>query len=66
MLQSLSEAGWNRYEPSANIKDEEITALFNMIDKDKSGSLSMRVTLHLDYHIYTGVCYRRLRKLASL
>ena len=43
MVQGLSENGWGKCEQSESIKDEEIQALFNMIDKDKSGSLSMRV-----------------------
>ena len=42
----MSENGWNRCESGKeDINDEEVQALFRMIDKDKSGSLSMRVKL---------------------
>ena len=43
VLQALSDNGWNRAEKTQNIKDEEVKSLFNLIDKDKSGFLSMRV-----------------------
>ena len=65
MVQSLSENGWGKCEQSESIKDEEIQALFNMIDKDKSGSLSMRVAGYNKYYVHTGVLFRRQGKLAS-
>ena len=39
--------GWRRYgmEGMHDINEEEIRNLFNMIDKDKSGSLSLRVRI---------------------
>ena len=41
-MKKIVEAGWKKAEPE-NVKEEDIRALFDMIDKDKSGSLSKRV-----------------------
>ena len=41
-MKKITEAGWKKAE-SENVKEEDIRALFDMIDKDKSGSLSKRV-----------------------
>ena len=43
-MKKFTEAGWKQAETKDNIDEEEIKALFDMIDKDKSGSLSMRVS----------------------
>jgi hypothetical protein len=65
-VQGLSENGWGKCEQNENIKDEEIQALFNMIDKDKSGSLSMRVLGYNTYFRHLGVFSpRKQGKLAS-
>ena len=53
VVQVLSENGWEKCEQSECIKDEEIQALFNMIDKDKSGCLSMRVPGYIKYYLQT-------------
>lgn len=45
MMKKITEAGWKKAE-SENVTDEDIRALFDMIDKDKSGSLSKRVKSH--------------------
>ena len=47
MMNSLTQLGWQKVETSKenDINEEDIRALFNMIDKDKSGSLSLRVGL---------------------
>ena len=45
MMKKITEAGWKKAE-SENVKEEDIRALFDMIDKDKSGSLSKRVKSH--------------------
>ena len=42
MMKKITEAGWKKAE-SENVTDEDIRALFDMIDKDKSGSLSKKV-----------------------
>ena len=43
-MTSLTENGWNRNDQeNEEMSDAEIKALFDMIDKDKSGSLTMRV-----------------------
>ena len=49
MLTEVAEAGWKKVEVkdnTASIKEDEVRSLFNMIDKDKSGSLSLRVGTH--------------------
>ena len=45
-MESLTENGWNRYDKNAgnNITDEEVKKLFEMIDRDKSGTLTLRVS----------------------
>ena len=43
MMKEFTEAGWKQAETKDNVDEDEIKALFDMIDKDKSGSLSMRV-----------------------
>ena len=47
MMRKITEAGWKKAE-SENVKEEDIRALFDMIDKDKSGSLSKRVKSFLE------------------
>ena len=42
MMKKMTEAGWRKAEVE-NVKEEDIRALFDLIDKDKSGSLSKRV-----------------------
>ena len=42
MMKAVTEAGWRKADPE-NIKEEDIRALFDMIDRDRSGSLSKRV-----------------------
>ena len=42
----IEDAGWrqvSKTEDKSAIKEEEVRTLFNMIDKDRSGSLSKRV-----------------------
>ena len=44
----IQNAGWKQcgqVEDKSQIQEEEILALFNMIDKDGSGSLTKRVNL---------------------
>ena len=41
----MSEKGWNKLSNVGNIKEGEVKALFNLIDKDKSGALSLDVSL---------------------
>ena len=46
VLIEIQDAGWKRFDKSDDksaIKEEEILALFNLIDKDGSGSLTKRV-----------------------
>ena len=44
-MQKLNDHGWSRAEKSkANITEAEVKTLFEMIDKDKSGSLTIRVS----------------------
>ena len=50
MMKKFTEAGWKQAETKDNVNEEEIKALFDMIDKDKSGSLSMRVGICLLYY----------------
>jgi hypothetical protein len=44
-MTEVSQAGWKKVDvkTETGIKEEEVRSLFNMIDKDKSGSLSLRV-----------------------
>ena len=42
----IEDAGWRQVgktEDRSAVKEEEVRTLFNMIDKDRSGSLSKRV-----------------------
>lgn len=41
-MRKMTESGWKKVD-SEEVKEEDIRALFDMIDKDKSGSLSLRV-----------------------
>ena len=50
MMKKFTEAGWKQADTKDNVNEEEIKALFDMIDKDKSGSLSMRVGICLPYY----------------
>ena len=43
MMAKLSDNGWSRCEKKLDITDKDIRALFEMIDRDKSGSLTIRV-----------------------
>ena len=46
-MAEIQEAGWKqceKVEDKSGIKEEEIKALFDMIDKDGSGSLTRRVS----------------------
>ena len=39
----LSEKGWNKLSNQEEVKEVEVRALFNLIDKDNSGELSLEV-----------------------
>ena len=41
-MKKITESGWKKSDGD-NIKEEDIRALFDMIDRDRSGSLSKRV-----------------------
>ena len=43
MMKKFMEAGWKQVETRENVDEDEIKALFDIIDKDKSGSLTLRV-----------------------
>ena len=43
----MSEKGWNKLNNVGDIKEVEVKALFNLIDKDRSGELSLEVGLLL-------------------
>ena len=53
MLSEVSEKGWNKLSNVGDIKEEEVKALFNLIDKDKSGALSLDVSLLYFSHYHT-------------
>ena len=40
----LTEKGWNKLSNPDEVKEVEVKALFNMIDKDQSGELSLEVS----------------------
>ena len=48
-MKELSGAGWKKCDKESEVKEEEIKQLFDMIDKDKSGFLSKRVSLGNSY-----------------
>lgn len=55
-MAEIQEAGWKQCEKvddKSGIKEEEIKALFDMIDKDGSGSLTRRVSTFAFPFIYT-------------
>ena len=71
-MNNLTDNGWNRCDTKSmdNITDEEVRGLFEMIDRDKSGSLTMRVWIHIYIslnvsHLFLLV-YRKLEKRANL
>jgi Ca2+-binding EF-hand superfamily protein len=41
----VSEKGWNKLDNTKDIKEVEVKALFNLIDKDRSGELSLDVRI---------------------
>ena len=43
VLTAVSKKGWNKLDNVKDIKEVEIKALFNLIDKDRSGELSLDV-----------------------
>ena len=48
----VSGKGWNRLNSAGDIKEVEVRALFNLIDKDKSGALSLDVrSLLFTYYV---------------
>ena len=49
VMHNLTDNGWNRCDTKSkeSITDEEVRGLFEMIDRDKSGSLTMRVKTDL-------------------
>ena len=52
VMVEIEDAGWrqvSKTEDRSAIKEEEVRTLFNMIDKDRSGSLSKRVRETLSY-----------------
>ena len=46
MVKKLTDSGWKKVD-TEEVKEEDIRALFDMIDKDRSGSLSLRVLMIL-------------------
>ena len=42
----LTEKGWNKLSNHEEVKEVEVRALFNMIDKDNSGELSLEVCIY--------------------
>ena len=53
MLSEVSEKGWNKLNNVGDIKEGEVKALFNLIDKDKSGELSLDVNMFSSSHDIT-------------
>ena len=53
MFNEISVAGWKQVEKieRQDIKEDEVQALFNMIDMDKSGFLTMKVMLVICYKV---------------
>ena len=45
VMSLLTEKGWNKLSNPDEVKEVEVKALFNMIDKDQSGELSLEVSL---------------------
>ena len=43
-MDEATKKGWAQIGGDAIIKEEDIQVLFNLIDKDQSGALSMKVT----------------------
>jgi hypothetical protein len=50
VLSEVSEKGWNKLNNVGDIKEGEVKALFNLIDKDKSGELSLDVNMFSSSH----------------
>ena len=53
VLSEVSEKGWNKLNNVGDIKEGEVKALFNLIDKDKSGELSLDVNMFSSSHDIT-------------
>ena len=49
VMNNLTDNGWSRCDTKSkeSITDEEVRGLFELIDRDKSGSLTMRVKMDL-------------------
>ena len=47
MMKKFTAAGWKQVESKDNVTEDEIRALFDLIDRDRSGTLSLRVRLYL-------------------
>ena len=56
VMLEVEKNGWKKVDDKSDIKEEEIRNLFNMIDKDKSGSLSVRVNRNI-YFSLSGKLY---------
>ena len=48
----LSEKGWNKLSNRDEVKEVEVRALFNLIDKDQSGELSLEVWKLFNIEMY--------------
>ena len=44
-MTEVSEKGWNKLDNTKDIKEVEVKALFNLIDKDRSGEMSLDVRI---------------------
>ena len=49
-MDEASKNGWVKIKEEAITKEEDIQALFNLIDKDQSGALTMKVIYHHSQH----------------
>ena len=65
MFNEISVAGWKQVEKieRQDIKEDEVQALFNMIDTDNSGFLTMKVIIvNVQVTFQLGYCYWSLSK----
>ena len=64
MVKKLTDSGWKKVD-TEEVKEEDIRALFDMIDKDRSGSLSLRVMMILQILEIYDCVVRKPRELLN-
>lgn len=71
-MRLLTDKGWNKLSNQDEVKEVEVRALFNLIDKDQSGELSLEVKHHVEclkclvIKLVSKLCVQEARKACKL